>query len=522
MAGVASNPNSPRQKMINMMYLVFIAMLALNVSSEVLDGFELVENSLRTSTQNSTRRNEEVMANLNRAYEENEAKVGEWHERGVMVKTQSDELYNYIDELKLRIVQEADGKKGDVENIKQKDNLEASSRVMLAPIVGEGKKLRERIESYRSDMSDMVGDPGKKEMFDIILNTEAPSKAGTIAQSWEHGLFENMPLAAAVTLLTKLQNDIRFVEGETLSSLLTSVDVGDYRVNLLKAFVVPKSQIVTSTMPYEAQIVLMAVDSFKKPDYYLGSTLLKDDKIYQPTSGTGPRSISGHVLADGVEYPFSAEYQVTESSATIAPTLMEFLYESIDNPLRIAMSGVPSGAVKAELRGNGGNGKLVFKENNTWTVSGLSAAAETVEIVLTGTVGGNSISSNQTFKVRQLPPPQAFLSYQDADGRINIFRGGAIAKRNLILALERGVGAAIDDGVLNVPHKVNEFVLRRTDNRGTSIPTPASTAQFTQEQRNIIREMPTGTRFYISGIVATDPAERPVKIDYALEVVVTN
>ena len=106
MAGVANNPNSPRQKMINLMYLVFIAMLALNVSSEVLDGFELVENSLRISTKNSTRRNEEVKANLDRAYIENEAKVGEWYTKGENVKKQSDELYDYIDELKLRIVQE--------------------------------------------------------------------------------------------------------------------------------------------------------------------------------------------------------------------------------------------------------------------------------------------------------------------------------------------------------------------------------------------------------------------------------
>ena len=523
MAGVASNPNSPRQKMINLMYLVFIAMLALNVSSEVLEGFELVENSLRTSTQNSTRRNEEVMANLNRAYEENEAKVGEWHERGVKVKAQSDELYNYIDELKLRIVQEADGKKGDVENIKQKDNLEASSRVMLAPIVGEGKKLRERIESYRSDMSDMVGDPGKKEMFDIMLNTEAPTKSGIIAQSWEHALFENMPLAAAVTLLTKLQSDIRFVEGETLSTLLTSVDVGDYRVNLLKAFVVPKSQIVTKGMPFEGEIILAAVDSTKQPDYYQGQTLLKNNLIFQPTNGigVGPNSVSGKVVADGSEYPYKADYTVIESSATIAPVLMKFLYESIDNDLEIAMPGVPSSAI-TDVKIQGGAGKVNKKEGNIWTASGLSVSSGDVEVIVIANLGSSTVSANKSFKVRSLPPPLAFLSYQDADGRINTFRGGAIAKRNLILALERGVGAAIDDGVLNVPHKVNEFVLRRTDNRGVSIPTPASTAQFTQEQRNIIREMPTGTRFYISGIVATDPAGRPIKLDYALEVVVTN
>ena len=75
MAGIANNPNSPRQKMINLMYLVFIAMMALNVSSEVLDGFELVEGSLRTSIDNTSTRNEIVTEELKAYYQTNPEKV---------------------------------------------------------------------------------------------------------------------------------------------------------------------------------------------------------------------------------------------------------------------------------------------------------------------------------------------------------------------------------------------------------------------------------------------------------------
>ena len=518
MAGVASNPNSPRQKMINLMYLVFIAMMALNVSSEVLDGFELVENSLRTSTQNSTRRNEEVKANLDRAYLENEAKVGEWHEKGVLVKAQSDELYDYINELKLRVVQEADGKNGDIENIKQKENLEAASRVMLAPIVGEGKKLRERIEQYRSSMSDIIGDPGKKDMFEIMLSTEAPSKAGIIATSWENALFENMPLAAAVTLLTKIQNDIRFVEGETLSTLLTNVDVGDYRVNKIQAFIVPKSQIVTSGTPYEAQIVLAAVDSTKQPEYYLGETLLTDNRIVIGTSATGDKKFTGKVVADGETYMFSADYSVTESSATIAPVLMNFMYEVIENDLEIAMAGVPSGAVTAKLSGPG---NIKLKERNIWTVTGLDVAATPkISVILTATVGGRTITGSKEFTVRQIPNPQAFIAWQDANGRTQIFRSGNFSKRNLVAA--NGIGAAVNDGVLDIPHTVTEFTLRRTDNRGVSIPETSKSGNFTPQQKDIIRNMSSGTRFIITDVKALDPKGRPVSILYPMEIVITN
>lgn len=100
MAGIANNPNSPRQKMINLMYLVFIAMMALNVSSEVLDGFELVEGSLRTSIDNTSTRNEIVTEELKAYYQTNPEKVREWYEKGTKVKEASDSLYNYVQDLK--------------------------------------------------------------------------------------------------------------------------------------------------------------------------------------------------------------------------------------------------------------------------------------------------------------------------------------------------------------------------------------------------------------------------------------
>ena len=113
MAGIANNPNSPRQKMINLMYLVFIAMMALNVSSEVLDGFELVEGSLRTSIDNTSTRNEIVTEELKAYYQTNPEKVREWYEKGTKVKEASDSLDNYVQDLKVRIAQIADGKDAD-------------------------------------------------------------------------------------------------------------------------------------------------------------------------------------------------------------------------------------------------------------------------------------------------------------------------------------------------------------------------------------------------------------------------
>ena len=509
---ISNNPNSARQKMINLMYLVFIAMMALNIPAEVLDGFGLVENSLRASTENSTTRNEQIKESLQMAFVANPEKVGEWNALGTEVKKQSDEIFSYLGELKLRIVQEADGKNGDVNNIKRKEKLDAAADVMLAPIVGEGKKLKERIEGYRTNMSDLV-DPSKKAIFESILSTK-PKGTGPITHTWEDELFENMPVAAVVTLLTKMQSDVRYIEGEVLSTLLTNVDEKDFRVNKVEALVIPKSQVVTNGMPYEAQLVLAAVDSTRRPEYYLGGKLLEKDWISIASGGIGEHKVEGEIISDGITYPFSTSYSVTASTATIAPTLMNFLYEAIENDLEIAMPGIPSGAVRASIEGNG---RIVLKQNNIWTVTGLDMAkSSTVKVILSANVGGRTVSESKDFKVRPLPPPMPFISFKDANGATQKFHGGLIPRRNLIEAT--GVDAAIDDGVLNVAHKVTGFTIMFIDGKGNFIPEVSNSGEFTTKQKETIRNLARGKQFYISNIKALDPAGKPVTIRYPLEI----
>ena len=132
---------TPRQRMINLMYIVLMAMLALNVSSDVLNGFTIVDSGLNRSTDNATKQNLEIFQDFEAQMAKNPEKVGEWYAKAKRVKELSDSAYNYAEELKLRMVREADGKKADVRNIKNKENLEAANFVMLAPGTGEGHKL---------------------------------------------------------------------------------------------------------------------------------------------------------------------------------------------------------------------------------------------------------------------------------------------------------------------------------------------------------------------------------------------
>ena len=115
--------------MINLMYVVLMAMLALNVSTEVLDGFSIVEDSLNRTTANSSAENNAIYSDFADQMKANPQKVKEWFEKATAVKRMSDSLYNYAQQLKIEIVREADGKDADVANIKNKDDLEAASHV---------------------------------------------------------------------------------------------------------------------------------------------------------------------------------------------------------------------------------------------------------------------------------------------------------------------------------------------------------------------------------------------------------
>ena len=141
---IKKRPVSPRQKMINLMYVVLMAMLALNVSTEVLEGFSLVEESLQRTTKNSASENAAIYGNFEAQMKANPQKVKAWFDKATAVKRMSDSLFNFAQELKVAIVKEADGEDGDVMNINRKDDLEAANQVMLAPGNGELSASRTR------------------------------------------------------------------------------------------------------------------------------------------------------------------------------------------------------------------------------------------------------------------------------------------------------------------------------------------------------------------------------------------
>ncbi len=501
-----SNRLSPRQKMINLMYIVFLAMVALNVSSDVLSGFKHVEDALDASNQGAQTRNKKLFDEFTASYEKNQEKAGIWYARAQSTRQRAENLYAMIDSLKLAIVYMADGDDADPDNIRNRENLEPVNQVMLSPSHRGGERLQAALNEYREALVSYVP-TNDGHVISNYLSTEIPEGTNATIKDWPTAMFENIPVAAAVTILAKIQGDVLNAEGEAISSLMQSVDRGDVRVNQLSAFVIPNSRNVMRGQKYEAQIVMAAIDSTQTPQIYIGDQLYDAEKNgYYSVVATreGIQNISGFLEVakpDGSseKLPFETSYFVSEPVATVSNTMMNVMYAGIENPVSISVPGVAASQISASMT----NGTLT-RSGNGWVAKPKEVDKDAV-ITVTATQNGRSMQVSQmAFRVRRLPDPTPYIAYKDASGNVQKYKGGTpIPKASLLSA--GGIRAAIDDGLLNVEFQVKSFRVDIFDSMGNDIPEDSQTSEWSSRQMEALRRLSRGKTFFITRVKAVGP-----------------
>jgi len=507
--------------MINLMYVVLMAMLALNVSTEVLNGFSVVEESLKRTTRGSMKENQLVYDNLEMQMRQNPAKVRAWYEKAMEVRRISDSLYNFADELKLAIVREADGSDGTVDDLRNREDLEAANQVMLAPGKGRGKELFNAIRSFRDRVISMTSDMSKQQIIKTNLSTAIPQKARAMGKNWQEYMFEDMPAAAAITLLSKLQSDVRYAEREVLHTLVQNIDVKDIRVNLLSAFVIPASQTVVRGDRFSARIVMAAVDTTQVPDIYIGNKKVNlTNGVYETVaSQTGDFTLAGYMetmngSGERIRRDFSQKYTVVDPSATVSADLMNVLYAGYSNPVSISVPGVPLSKVSATMTGGSlqsvGPGRYIARP---------AAVGQDVTFTVTSNNTGRSQQMGQfKFRVRKLPDPTPYLMIKDEHGNPVRFRGGGLPKAQLVAADQ--IGAAIDDGILDIAFRVQSFETVFFDNMGNAVPMASEGTAFSPRQRDTFRRLARNRRFYISRVTVVGPDGLTRTLQNPMEVIV--
>lgn len=503
--------------MINLMYIVLLAMLALNVSSDVLKGFTLIGDSLKRTIDNAAQENKDLYADFAELYKSNPTKVKPWYDKAMHVKQMSDSLYNLAEQLRWAIARECDGSKGNPDNLQDKENLEAASRIMLAPSRGQGQKIYKEIVSFRSRILTMVPDPRQRAIIASNLSTDVPRNEDNVGKNWQQYMFEEMPSIAAITMLAKLQSDVRKAENEVIHTLRSNIDIKDIRVNEINAYVSAEATTLYPGETFRSKIFMAAVDTTQRPEIYVNGRKISDTGNYNFTVGApGQYSFSGYIQmpnADGdiIRRQFTQKYNVIAppQGATVAADLMNVLYAGFNNPISVTAAGIPNSSVHLSMTG----GTLTSTGEGKYTAR-PAQVGQNVTFTVTGTVNGKQQNMGAfTFQVRKLPDPTSYISVGS-----DHFRGGRIAKGTILAA--QGIGAAIDDGLLNIPFRVLSFKTVFADRMGNFRPEPSNGSNFTENQRNLMRELRRGQRFYISEVQAVGPDGLTRTLTGSLEIII--
>ncbi len=489
---------SPRQKMINVMYLFLTALLALNVSAEILNAFILIDESIQASTKNVSNKNGEVYSEFSAAKEENPKKVGEWFDKAMKLKAASDNLDSLVSTLKKELVVAADGPEGDVNNIKKKDDNNVGGEVMV--LKGRGEDLRKEINEYRDYVLDLIEDRSESAVLvssiERTLNTddiESHSEPGTKIP-WVSANFEHLPLIAVVAMMSKMQNDIRNVESDMLAYMLGRIGKSDFRFNKVEAIVNAPVSYVNVGQPYTAEVFVAAADTTKEPVIILNNGTKLDVKngkgVYTGATGTpGTFSWGGRIVledpgtGDTISYPFRNEYQVVAPTYAVAADKMNVFYIGLDNPVTITGTGK---TISATISGAGG--RLIGTGNGTYNVKVTKRGDARITVSADGKTMG-------TKKFRCLPVPDP---YAVVGGK----KAGMISKSSLLA--QKYVKAKLENFVYDVKFTVTEFTVSATIS-GFTQEIRASGGTITGQQKGLIKDLKRGDKVYFEKIKARAP-----------------
>lgn len=401
---MAAIKQTPRQRLVNMMYLVLIALLALNVSSEVLDAFKTVKDSLENTTSSFAITADNTMGAFAASMEKDPAKTRPFYEKAQQAQQYTNELYDFIEQLKGQI-QERIGVDEETGELKKPGDLDVVNQILFnPPRQPRATELKEKIQETRKKLLELVPEADRNQIS-LALDAKDPTK-GT--KNWEYSMFESVPATAGLTLLAKLQTDAKNAEVEITKYLLTAIDAQDYKFDQLEAAVVAPSSYVLTGEPYEAQVFLTASSSTLAPDVAVNGQKLPvrgNKAIYQATqSQPGRYEYKGVIRVQGAngefeEYPFSQSYQVSAPTAVVSADKMNVLYIGVDNPLSVSVPGASANEIRAGISSgslSGSGGKYIAR---------VSQAGETTVSVSAEVNGEMRTLGTQRFRVKHVPPP---------------------------------------------------------------------------------------------------------------------
>jgi gliding motility-associated protein GldM len=396
-------PREPRQKMINIMYLVLTAILALNVSNEVIEAFKVVDKSLTNSSANINEATGTLYKSLQSKLTDptSAEKARYWNPKAEAAKKLSDEINVYIDSLKLNLKNAAGLQMKDGKEDYKEDNLDASTR--LFETEGKGKELESRLKAYKEAILNL--DPAIRKEFQNSLPVDLTVPNTGVQKDFTTAFFHMTPTVAALTMLSKFQNNIKNAENQVVTFAHNQIGAVKVIYDQFAALVGQSSNYV---MPGQEVVITAGVGAYSKaaqPQISIngaGIGLDADGRaVYRVTaSGAGSRNVPVNVTyikPDGTKESksFNVEYTVgTPGGAAVMLDKMNVFYIGVDNPVTVS-SG--TGWDKTNVSMSGGTLNKVGTGKYNVRVNAVGKASITVN--------ADGKPSTYEFRVKRIPDP---------------------------------------------------------------------------------------------------------------------
>ena len=543
---------SPRQKMINMMYLVLTALLALNVSKEVLNSFFEVNKGITRTTTNFNAKNGDTYAAFDAAAEVNPVKAGPYRKQAYEIKDEADKLVASLQEMKYNLVLAADKKVYLGYDSEIKDNegdlIEEKSIELSWDLLSDNQKLMSIGALTNKDDRHAAGDlfysSKRKKNIATDLKTDLSTYKNSLIsiaegneslitsinetcnyedkkikgkkQLWEEYNFYDMPSVGALTLLSKMQSDVRNTESDIINMLRENIDAGSLKFTSAEGIQIPNSNFVLKGDSFRAQIFIAAKDTTQAPIIYVGEydslgggkyEMIGDDyETVKVVNGKGMfarlASSEGNQKWGGLiamktdngtkMYPFRGQYLVAAKTAVVSPTNMNILYLEVDNPLKISVPGYTAGVISAVIN----NGKVSAIKKSLGEYSARPSKKGKAMVSLFAEVNGKRTKMGEvSFRVKEVPPPKPEVKFA-----LNVKGELFIEKAKMVTA--GGLSAKLKDfDFEGVRYMIKSFKL--TGNyKGEQQSDIAKNPKFTPKMVGIIKNTRSGNSISITAIKA--------------------
>ncbi len=514
-----SIPKEPRQLMINLMYLVLTALLALNVSAEIFNAFKLVDNGLQKSNSVLDAANDPIPAQVAKLAKK-KPELQTYADRANPVREVSKEFVDYIENIKDYMIDwsgDKNGKRDDgdykvingVEQLKGKKNKDVTTKYLVAGkkdkgIDPEGPKIKQKIIETRDKFLTFIDEADRQAFMDnIALEVDDESwKKSRDKKSWTDYNFRQMPVGALLPVFTKFQNDAKSTEAAILNYLLSKVGGEDIVLDKFQVVSSPKKTYVIKGEKFETEVFLSASASATTNTGVAikvnGTSLPVKDGVAtftQTASQTGVKkytasvSVTNPVTNETNTYENNFEYEVGLRSCNVSADKMNVFYIGVENPVSVSAAGVPTHTLKVSSSGGGislspaGKGKYMAKVTKPGEAS--------------ITVSGEGLKATSfPFRVKRIPDPMARLSKSS---------GGTMG--NGEFKAQGGVGAFLDNFDFDAKCKIQGYTLTFVAKRQDPVDSVNQGARYNEKSKRLVMQAKPGDTFFFDNVKARCPGD---------------